>query len=77
MKSLCSWALKNLGLNETNKKRIASGRGPRLIVEAMRNFPGHAGIVEEACGYVEWPKETALLPLQPEQQNSSRVMQIK
>ena len=32
----CCWALKNLALNEANKNRIAGGRGPRLIVEALR-----------------------------------------
>jgi hypothetical protein len=29
----CCWALKNLALNETNKKRIAASRAPQLIVE--------------------------------------------
>ena len=48
----CCWALKNLSLNEANKKRISSGRAPRLIVEALRNYPWHAGIVEEACGCI-------------------------
>ncbi|KAJ1479230.1 armadillo-type protein, partial [Baffinella frigidus] len=48
----CCWALKNLALNETNKKRIAASRAPQLIVEALRSYPNHAGIVEESCGCV-------------------------
>jgi hypothetical protein len=34
----CCWALKNLALNEANKNRVAGGRGPRLIVEALRGY---------------------------------------
>ena len=48
----CCWALKNLSLNEANKKRIASGRAPRLIVEALRRYSVY---------WLYWYKSTSTL----------------